>query len=130
MAVNGGHAGTKKGPNWGHVTNAVVLNAVGRRNTQMSAKEPKGRYRKRAVLANVPSFRFCVPGNIRMYPCFGFSYRGISECTLVLVFRTGEHPPKPPFSKPPFGEPPKMSAKERKCKSAKGHKRSQKSTSA
>ena len=24
MAVSGGHAGTKKGPNWGHVTNVYV----------------------------------------------------------------------------------------------------------
>ena len=24
MAVNGGHAGTKKGPNWGHVTSLVL----------------------------------------------------------------------------------------------------------
>ena len=37
--------------------------------------EIKGRFRKRVVLANVPSFRFSVPG---------------------------EHPPKPPFWKPSF----------------------------
>ena len=24
MAANGGHAGTKKGPNWGHVTGAFL----------------------------------------------------------------------------------------------------------
>ena len=50
-----------------------------------------GRFRKRAVLANVPSFRFLVPGNIHMYPRSGFFWcRGTSECTLVLVFGTGE----------------------------------------
>ena len=32
---------------------------------------------------HVPSFRFLVPGNIRMYPRSGFA--------------TGAHPPKPPF---------------------------------
>ena len=41
---------------------------------------------------NVPSSRFLVEGNIRMYPRSGFG--------------TGEHPPKPPFWKPRFCEPP------------------------
>ena len=41
-----------------------------------------------------------------MWPRSGFWYQGTSECTLVLVFGTGEHPPKPPFWKPPFCEPP------------------------
>ena len=59
----------------------------------------KGRFRKGVVLANVPLFRFFVPGNIRMYPRSGFWYRGTSECTLVPVFGTREHPPKPPFWK-------------------------------
>ena len=40
-----------------------------------------------------PSFRFLVPGNIRMYP--------------RPVFGTGAHPPKPAFWKPPFCEPPR-----------------------
>ena len=43
----------------------------------------------------------------RMCPRSGFWYRGTSECTLALVFVTGEHLPKPPFWKPPFREPPK-----------------------
>ena len=62
----------------------------------------QGRFRKRAVLANVPSFRFWVPGNIHMFPRSGFCYRGTSVCTFVPVFGTGEHLPKPPFWKPPF----------------------------
>ena len=73
----------------------------------------KGRFRKRVVLANVPSFRFSFRGNMRTYPRSGFSFRrnirmyprsgfrsgGTSECTLVPVFVPGEHPPKPPFWK-------------------------------
>ena len=68
-------------------------------------EETKGRFRKRVVLANVPSFWFLVPGNIRMYLRSVFWYQGTSECTLVPCFGTGEHPPKPPFWKPPFCEP-------------------------
>ena len=44
----------------------------------------KGRFRKRVVLANVPSFRFLVPGNIRMYLRSVF---GIGEHPNVLSFR-------------------------------------------
>ena len=72
---------------------------------EICVKKGQGRFCKRAVLANVPSFRFLVPGNIRMYPRSGWS-RGTSERTLVPVFGTGEHPPKPPFWKPPNCEPP------------------------
>ena len=39
---------------------------------------------------------------MRTYPRSGSRYGGTSECTLVLVFVPGEHPPKPPFWKPPF----------------------------
>ena len=39
-------------------------------------EETKGRFRKRAVLANAPSFPFLVPWKIRMYPCSVFWYRG------------------------------------------------------
>ena len=67
--------------------------------------EIKGRFRKRVVLANVPSFRFSFWGNIRMYPRSGFRSEGTSECTLVPVFVPGEHPPKPPFWKPSFCQP-------------------------
>ena len=34
-----------------------------------------------------------------MFPRSGFRYRGTSECILVPVFGTGEHPLKPPFWK-------------------------------
>ena len=62
-------------------------------------------FRKGAVLPNVPSFLFLVPGNIRMNPRSGFWCPGISECALVPVFGTGEHPPKPPFGNHPFANP-------------------------
>ena len=46
--------------------------------------ERKGRFRERAVLANVPSFRFLFRGNIRMYPRSGFRSRGTSAKTTLL----------------------------------------------
>ena len=46
-------------------------------------EETKGWFHKRAVLANVPSFRFW--------------YRGTSECTFIPCFGTGEHPKVPSF---------------------------------
>ena len=52
--------------------------------------------------ANIPSFRFFVPGNIRVYPRSGFRSGGTSA------------KPNHPFGKPPFYQPPKMSANERK----------------
>ena len=78
--------------------------------------ETEGRFRKRMLLANVPSFWFSFWGNIRTYPRSGFRSGGTSECNLVPVFRSGEHPnvpsfrffvpgehpPRPPFWKPPF----------------------------
>ena len=69
---------------------------------QTHHRKIKGRFRKRVVLANVPSFRFSFPGNMRTYPRSGFRSGG----TLVPVFVPGEHPPKPPFWKPPFWVPP------------------------
>ena len=45
------------------------------------------------------------------YPRSGFRHRGTSVCALVLVFGTGEHPPKPPFWKPPFCQARKKSTK-------------------
>ena len=51
--------------------------------------ETKGQFRKRVVLANVPSFRFSFRGNIRTYPRSGFRSRGRFECTLVPVFVPG-----------------------------------------
>ena len=46
-------------------------------------REIKGRFRKRVVLANVPSFRFSFRGNMRTYPRSGF--------------RSGQHPNVPSF---------------------------------
>ena len=68
--------------------------------------ETKGRFRKRVVLPNVPSFRFSFRGNMRTYP--------------RSFFVPGEHPNVPsfrfllrgnirqnhPFGKPPFCQPP------------------------
>ena len=59
--------------------------------------ETKGRFLKRVVLANVPSFRFPFRGNMRMYPHSGFRSGGTSECTLVPVLVPGEHPNLPSF---------------------------------
>ena len=65
--------------------------------------ETKGRFRKRVVLANVPSFRFSFRGNMRTYPrsglrsnvpSFRFSFRGSIR---------QNHP----FGKPPFSQPQK-----------------------
>ena len=61
--------------------------------------EIKGRFPKRPVLVNVPSFRFSSRGNMRTYPRSGFRSGGTSECTLVPIFVPREHPPKPPFWK-------------------------------
>ena len=52
---------------------------------------------KRAVLANVPSFRFSFWGNMRTYPRSGFRSGGTSERTLIPVLVPGEHAPKPPL---------------------------------
>ena len=62
-------------------------------------REIKGRFRKRVVVANVPSCRLSFRGNMRTYPRSGFRSGGTSECTLVPVFVPGEHPPEPPFWK-------------------------------
>ena len=61
--------------------------------------EIKGRFRKRVVLANLPSSRFSFRVNMPTYPRFGFRSGGTSECALVPGFVPGEHPPKPPFWK-------------------------------
>ena len=80
----------------GSLTPLILVNPLQR---QKSREPIKGWFRRRAVLANVPSW-----------------YRGASECTLVSLivarehpnvplFRlwgSREHPPKPPFWKPPF----------------------------
>ena len=88
-------------------------------------REIKGRFRKRVVLANVPSFRFSFRGNIRRNHPFGnhpfvntkkghweikgrFPKGWFWRAYPRSSFRSGEHPPKPPFWKPPFCEPPKI----------------------
>ena len=93
--------------------------------------EIKGRFRKRVVLANVPSFRFSFRENIRRNHPFGNhpfvnTKQGHWEITGRFPkgwfwrtyprsgFRSGEHPPKPPFWKPPFCEPPTYSATPRR----------------
>ena len=67
-------------------------------------EETKGRFCKRAVLANGFWFRrsaFCALVQVSL-----FCPRSVF-CTLDPFFCTLEHPPKPPFGKPPFCEPPK-----------------------
>ena len=49
----------------------------------------KGRFRKRVVLANVPSFRFSFRGNMRTYPRSGFSFRGNIRTYPRSGFRSG-----------------------------------------
>ena len=60
--------------------------------------EIKGRFRKRVVLANVPSFRFSFQGNLRTYPRSGFCS---GEHPNVASFR-GNIRQDHPFGKPPF----------------------------
>ena len=57
--------------------------------TRRSHWETKGRFCRRVVLANVPSFRLSFRGNMRMYPRSGFRSGGTSECTLVPVVVPG-----------------------------------------
>ena len=66
----------------------------------------KGRFRKRVVFANVPSFRLSFRGNMRTYPRSGFSFRGNIRTYPHSDFCSGGTPPKPPFWKPPFWKPP------------------------
>ena len=58
----------------------------------------KGWFRKRVVLANVPSFRFSFRGKMRTYPRSGFCCAGTSEYTLVPVEVPGKQARKPPFN--------------------------------
>ena len=67
-------------------------------------EETKGRFCKRVLLANVPSFRFLEPSLRFLYPRSGFG--GSVVPVFVPSFRVFEHPPKPPFWKPPLYEPP------------------------
>ena len=67
-------------------------------------------------MANVPSFRFSLRGNMRTYPRSDFRSGGTSECTLVPVFVLGEHPPKPPFWKTTLCQPLKKSGPKKQPK--------------
>ena len=57
--------------------------------TAITHWEIKGRFRKRVVLAKVPSFRFSFRGNIRTYPSFRFSFRGNIRMYPRSGFRSG-----------------------------------------
>ena len=84
-----------------HLCDTPVCN-VSRDDCAISHKnhwETKGWFRKRVVLANVPSFRFSFRGNMRTYPRSGFRSGGTSKCIVIPVFVPGEHPPKLPFWK-------------------------------
>ena len=66
-------------------------------------------------MANVPSFRFDAGEHPNVPSSRFFWYRGTSECTLVPVFGTGEHPPKPPFGNHPLVNPNKKAKITTKC---------------
>ena len=51
--------------------------------------ETRGQFRKRVVLANVPSFWFSFRGNMLTYPCSGFRSGGTSECAPRSGFHFG-----------------------------------------
>ena len=78
----------------------------GRRRPSRCREETKGRFHKRVVLANVPSFRVLVPGNIWIYPPFRFVVHGNIRMYPCSGLWSREHPRKRPFWKPPFCEPP------------------------
>ena len=80
-----------------------------------SSWQIKGRFRKRVVLANVPSFRFSFQGNIRMYPRSGFRSGGTSAKTTLLE----NHP---------FGNPRANSNWELRIPPMSGHVRPQQGT--
>ena len=62
-------------------------------------EETQGRFRKRAVLANVPSFRVLVQGNIRMYPRPGFGAGKHPNVPSFRVCGTGNIRQNYPFGK-------------------------------
>ena len=69
-------------------------------------RRQKGGFVKGWFWRCVPSFRFSFRENMQTYPRSGFRSGGTSECTLVLVFVPGKHPPKPTFCKNhPFVNP-------------------------
>ena len=56
MAVNGGHAGTKKGPNWGHVMNDFRAAPTLRKERNQQKK--KNHYLYSPGVAAKPAFSF------------------------------------------------------------------------
>ena len=111
--------GDSLGKGWGGLGFLHVKNPVWQ-TPLTSHWKIKGRFRKRAVLANVPSFRFSFQGNVHQNHPFGnhpfvntkkghweikggFQKGGFGERTLVPVFVPGEHPPKPPLRGPNWG---------------------------
>ena len=77
------------------------------KSCQKSRGTKKGGFENGWFWQMYPRSGLLVPGNIQKYPRSLCGTGGISECTPVLVFGTGEHPPKPPLWKPPFCKPPK-----------------------
>ena len=59
-------------------------------------------FRKRVILANVPSFLFLVPGNIHMHLRSVFWYWGTFECTLVPFLVPGYIRQNQPSGNHPF----------------------------
>ena len=69
--------------------------------------ETKGRFRKRVVLANVPSFQLSFRGNVRMYPRSGFRSGGNIRMYPRSGFSfRGNILQNHPFRKPPCCQPP------------------------
>ena len=87
----------------------VLTNAAFMQPPKKHHRKIKGRFRKRVVLANVPSFQFSFQGNMRTYPrsgfrsgenpnvpSFRFSFRGTSAKTTLLettLLGSSELPP-------------------------------------
>ena len=62
-------------------------------------EETKEWFRKRVVLANIPSFRFFAPGEHANVPSFHVLFRGSIRMYPRSSFVPGERPPKSPFWK-------------------------------
>ena len=69
-----------------------VISSGGPKKGETFHREIKGRFRKRVVLANVPSFRVFVPGEHANVPSFRFSFRwqprNLKGGHLKMGFRT------------------------------------------
>ena len=83
-----------------------VPNKRGRWSGEKCHWEIKGRFRKRVVLAHVPSFRFFVPGEHVNVPSVRLSFReNIQMYPRSGGFRSGEIRQTHPFGKHPFVNP-------------------------